>query len=1064
MMGLAIIAVTLTSISPEDVKLSVDEIVPESTQGDAQPTIISSTHEIPVLTPSLKVQKFRKLQLPNEMQVYIISDPGLPSSAAGLANKDGGWNNPNNALGIAHFDEHMVFMGTKEHPKPSSFDSFLTENGAQMSNAATGSQVTQYAFSVSHDAFDDALGRFADMFTAPLFTEAGLKKEIHAVNQEYEMHKDDDGWRQLFVEKATANPAHPWSRFSIGTLKTLGKVDHKKMKHFFETHYSSNLMSAVIYTVLPLDKAEAIAVKHLGKVPNRNLKASHYDMPLLNPAMVQTAVWQKSLTNTHTLSLKWELPPSLSQRNHTASYVSPDRLLSHVVNYRGQNSIFTQLRNAGLAHALSCGQSDKGFDASLFVVQLSLTPKGFKHWEQAVQVLFEGLAKLRQTGIPQHIFDQMHKMDLVGFQWQQRSSDVFNEAMSQAANLAHTRDFAAYPFLDSVIQEFDPETAMALVETLKPEKVHIYGLSPDYPAGTESLEVKSEPHYHTEWKVQPLDKKLIAGWTAAEPASFLQIPPENPYLPKVLKVSKDLEKHPPVFPKLPIPSKLLETDRELVHVWKDQMFGDPFISAQVHMKTDKNLNKQHGVDSLILVSLIAMCINHGVVDEMQPFVEAGLPWMLDVSPTDPQDLMMTVSGTNTDPANYKAAMKQLAKYLKKVSQGDLLVDEKTFEMLQTSTLHSLQNSLKGSPESLAMARLRHTMNNLAYPVPEQIAAAKRATFASTKAMAQNLFNRTFFTGFFAGQVKPQDAKAVWKSVMAELPLANTEALPKKDFLTHAMRLLPEQPSAVHTHGSSHGNAALLLIDAGKLDCKQREALSVLYKVVPTAFYSDLRTKQQTGYLVQSMLSPVVSHRDVIYFVVQSSQYKPGDLLHRYNTFIAKTLADLSSAKPTLLTTDNFKMIKGAKLQMFKTPNMNVGSMIAEMQSVIDDYDADFHALEKKQKIVQDMQLGDVLAVAKEVLKPENKRRLAVTYTTTGDKLDALPSEFIPFKSSMGKFVSRSPFKCEVPLSALTPAKTPKKQLSSDPPLQSVKHGDLSSSPDAGAASSSKFKETQTQIQ
>merc|ERR1711959_212488 len=122
------------------------------------------------------------------MKVWIVSDPELPQSAAGLANQVGSWQNPDDALGLAHFNEHMVFMGTKRYPEPSSFDTFLTANGAQSSNAATGSAVTQYAFSVAHNAFPEALDRFADMFTEPLMTNSGLHKEINAVNQEYEMH------------------------------------------------------------------------------------------------------------------------------------------------------------------------------------------------------------------------------------------------------------------------------------------------------------------------------------------------------------------------------------------------------------------------------------------------------------------------------------------------------------------------------------------------------------------------------------------------------------------------------------------------------------------------------------------------------------------------------------------------------------------------------------------------------------------------------------------------------------------------------------------------------------
>merc|ERR1711981_912403 len=112
-------------------------------------------------------------------------------------------------------------MGTKQHPKPGGFDDFLAANGATMSNAQTGSQGTCYAFAVPHDVFKEGVSRFAEFFTDPLFASAGAAKEMHAVNQEFEMHKDEDGYRQYMVSKEIANFQHPNSRFTIGNLGTL---------------------------------------------------------------------------------------------------------------------------------------------------------------------------------------------------------------------------------------------------------------------------------------------------------------------------------------------------------------------------------------------------------------------------------------------------------------------------------------------------------------------------------------------------------------------------------------------------------------------------------------------------------------------------------------------------------------------------------------------------------------------------------------------------------------------------------------------------------------------------
>jgi insulysin len=976
--------------------------------------VVESTLTVPIKTPALKARQTHKVILPNGMKVMIISDPELPSSAAGLANKDGSWQNPNDALGLAHFNEHMVFMGTKKYPKASSFDEFLTANGAQSSNAATGSAVTQYAFSVAHHAFAEGLDRFADMFNEPLFTSKGLHKEIHAVNQEYEMHKDDDGWRQLFVEKATANPKHPYSRFSIGTLKSLGKVDHNEISKFYHTHYSANLMSAVVYTVLPPKKAQKLVAEKFGKIPNRNLKEIHVTMPLLDPAKQKTAVWQKSITTQFSMNLKWELPKELGQTNERNSFIRPDRLLSHILNHQGEKSLFAQLRNSGMIHSIGSSQSDKGFDASMFTIGISLTPAGYKVWPSVVHTVFEALSKLKKTGVPEHIFDTIKTGDLTDYQWQWRTGDVFNAAMDGASNLAHTVDFAAYPFKDDIIQKYDGKAVQELLAVLKPETMHIYALSPEYPAGTEALKVHTEPHYHTQWKVQHLDDALISKWSGAKPASFLEIPRKNPYLPKHLAVTKDMDPHPPVYPAIPQPKVLLQNKNAKVHIWRDQMFGDPYVTGDITLKTDKDLLHKHGVDAVTATDLLMTCMNHAIVSKMQPFTEAGLSWKLDSSSG--TNLVMSFSGTNTESAHYTALLKQLAGYLKNASKAQLhkFVDQSTFEMLKTSTLHALQNSMKGSPVSQAFVQMKQAMSPMAYPVKDRIASVKKATFASVNAMAPKLFKKMFFQGFFSGQVKPEEVKAAWHQVLQVLP--KSEPLPKSSFLQDTMRVLPEHPVYLHTAGPSHGNAAVLLIDAGDLNCKEREALAVLYQAVPNRFYNDLRTKQQTGYLVQTSTEVMVSHHNIANFVVQSSQYKPGDLIKRFDAFIQEMLTDLKSGDSKTLPEKKFAMIKSAKLQKYKTPNQNIGTMSATMRTLLENYNADWHTLQKKQNIMQGLKYSTVLRVAHKVFSGNNKRRLASLYTNKGSKLDALPKGFVELDMKSGHYVPKQQFKCPVNLS------------------------------------------------
>jgi insulysin len=292
---------------------------------------------------------------------------------------------------------------------------------------------------------------------------------------------------------------------------------------------------------------------------------------------------------------------------------------------------------------------------------------------------------------------------------------------------------------------------------------------------------------------------------------------------------------------------------------------------------------------------------------------------------------------------------------------------------------------------------------------------KKATYKGVGEFPKTsgLFERNFFKGFFSGQVEGPEVKKAWKSVIAMLTDEKQKVLPKKEFIAETFRQLPNQGSFIHTEGPTRGNCAVLMIDAGGLNCREREALSVLYQAVPNRFYSDLRSKQQTGYLVQSEASTIVSHHNVIYFIVQSSKYKPGDLFHRYNKFIAEMMEDLAKKDSKTLPATKFKMIVDSKLASYKTPNNNIASLASTMQTLLENYNADFRTLEKKQKLTEDLKYEEVLAVAKKVFSPDNKRRVAIGYTRKGDKLDKLPAEFVEFKPTMGKFAGKEQFHCPV---------------------------------------------------
>lgn len=83
--------------------------------------------------------------------------------------------------GLAHFCEHLLFMGTEKYPKENDYNQYLAEHSG-FSNAFTGVENTNYYFEIGHEYLGGALDRFAQFFISPLFSASCTERELRAVD------------------------------------------------------------------------------------------------------------------------------------------------------------------------------------------------------------------------------------------------------------------------------------------------------------------------------------------------------------------------------------------------------------------------------------------------------------------------------------------------------------------------------------------------------------------------------------------------------------------------------------------------------------------------------------------------------------------------------------------------------------------------------------------------------------------------------------------------------------------------------------------------------------------
>jgi insulysin len=179
------------------------------------------------------------IRLSNKMDAILISDKETKKSACAVDVHVGHFSDPDEIPGLAHFCEHMLFLGTEKYPDENSYSKFLSSHGGH-SNAYTAAQHTNYFFDVSHSYLHDALDRFSQFFKSPLFTPSATDREMHAVDSENSKNLQTDSRRLYQLNKTLCNKNHPFNKFATGNIDTLKHTPLEKGKLGVNKHANNS--------------------------------------------------------------------------------------------------------------------------------------------------------------------------------------------------------------------------------------------------------------------------------------------------------------------------------------------------------------------------------------------------------------------------------------------------------------------------------------------------------------------------------------------------------------------------------------------------------------------------------------------------------------------------------------------------------------------------------------------------------------------------------------------------------------------------------------------------------
>ena len=163
------------------------------------------------ITPDSDYREYRVIRLTNTIVVTLVSDPDTRTASTSFNVAVGSLCNPDDVLGLAHYLEHMLFMGTQKYPQENQADKYASDNDGWI-NAWTDDTNTNYHFLVENSALRNMTDIYAQFFISPLLRKDSLEREMQAVQSEYMMGFSVDFWPEYEMMVGNANPESPYSR------------------------------------------------------------------------------------------------------------------------------------------------------------------------------------------------------------------------------------------------------------------------------------------------------------------------------------------------------------------------------------------------------------------------------------------------------------------------------------------------------------------------------------------------------------------------------------------------------------------------------------------------------------------------------------------------------------------------------------------------------------------------------------------------------------------------------------------------------------------------------------
>lgn len=875
---------------------------------------------------------YAAVTLDNGLKVLMVSDPATEKSAAALSVGVGAFSDPMDFQGMAHYLEHMLFMGSESFPEPDGYMNFAAENGGS-SNAYTSSEITNYMITIENTAFPEALHRLSEFFSAPILDPGYIQKEKNAVNAEWSMRRESEG-RSIYRLQRALLGEHPANRFTIGNLETLADKSDRELHPatiaFFEKYYSANLMSLVLISPLPAAEMAVLAEQHFSLIPNKNVEKPVVTTEVSFDDVAGKLIRFKPQRDLRELRLSY-----LIDNNQSEWRSKPGDYLGYVIGSEMPGTPADKLKSLGLISQLITSSYESLYgNYGTFEISVQLTPDGMKRREDIVEVLTGYIELLRQEGVDDRYADEYKQSLENRFTFLEKTDD-FSYASSLAAAM---QDYPIENVIDAPYRfdGFNQAAVDSLLGQLVPKRLNVWYISQEEPTDSE-LEFYVGPH-----SVEDLVPIEAANALAAANRLGLTLPSKNGLLPANFDLREPSTEATPI------------AVADNVTFWlkgSDYFAGLPKGFARIQLSSDLALNS---VDNQVYLSLWQSLYDLKQARLATEASIAGMSLNLDAS----NGITLTVSGfTDKQPELLERALAGL-----RVAPTEL-----EFGQAVERYLRRIENSKRAFPYTRFTPLLGLLTREGRFSDTSLVLAASKANLADFTAFTETVLADSHVRGFFFGNYNEADVQTAYQQISKTLTPSASSGYARAG-------IYDPEPSAtlmLNLEVPVDDLGMMYAFAAPEASVKNQALSRILARHLRVRAFETLRTEEQLGYAAGGGALDLYLHPMVIFYI-QTPVKGPQDMLDRFNAYTLEYRDELMG-----LSEESFDKFKAGVLTALTEPPKNLSSEAGPFASdwAIERYDFDTRA--KLISAVESATLDDVQTFYDSTVFGESRSRIVI---------------------------------------------------------------------------------------